>query len=81
MKNSEFWINETLAYGWSIIKKLREPDQYTPTVFSDGIYRYLYIYDDRTHDSVLTIQAPTYYDLFRAAQGAWNAYVLMTRGF
>ena len=56
------------------------PDHY-PYVHSDGRYKYLSIYSASGGDRLLTIQAPTYYDLMRAAQAAWNTHTFIQRGF
>ena len=76
------WLRrEILIYGERMIEELDEPSAYEPHIHSDGVYKRLHIYRKDTCDSVLTIQGPTYFDLYRTVQGAWLAHMLMKRGF
>lgn len=81
MTKTDWHRREALIYGQQIINELDEPEFYEPDVHSNGFHRFLNIYDKRTHDSVLCIQAPTYYDLYIAVMCAVNAHNLMKRGF
>lgn len=74
------WKEETLAYGHRFAGEL-VMGTYEPHVGSDGVHKYLKVYNTKTHDCHITILAPTYYDLFVSAQCAWNAYVTMRRGY
>lgn len=73
--------SEILGYGQLFINELDNPDEWNAFVTSDGNSKYLGIFNTVTCDTKLTLHAPTYYDLFRAAQFAWNAHVMMKRGF
>lgn len=60
--------------------------QKNPTIELDayvksGDLRYLYIYEGRSHDAILTFQGSTYYDLFRAVQSAWHTYLAINRNY
>lgn len=80
MDKSDYWKRETLIIAQRLIDELDEPKLYEPSIHSNLLYRYMKIYNRLTHDSVLCIQAPTYYDLYMAVMGAWNAHVLLKRG-
>lgn len=71
---------EVLRYGQQFINELDEPDMYEPYTNS-GQYRYLHIYHKQSCDCVLTLRARTWRELFETARDAWNAHVLMKRGF
>ena len=82
LSNDIKWLRrEILIYGERMIEELNEPSAYEPYIHSDGVYKRLHIYRKDTCDSVLTIRAPTYLDLYHAVQDAWLAYMFMRRGF
>lgn len=72
---------EAQFVGERIIRELVDPERYKSCVTSDGVTKRLLIYDDVAGDTRLTLEAPTYRDLYVAAQFAWNAHVMMKRGF
>jgi len=72
---------EAELVGNRIVGKLVDPERYKACVTSDGVTKRLLIYDEIAGDTRLTLEAPTYRDLYVAAQFAWNAHVLMERGF
>lgn len=79
MADTERWKDEAKMYGWSIIKAAGDDPDLYPYVYSDGVRKGLGIYSASKGDRVLTITAPTYYELFRAAQAAWNTYTFIKR--
>jgi len=81
MSDTKRWKDETEAYGWQFVNELDEPSRWGVTVKSNGIDKCLYIYDKVACNTKLALKAPTYYDLFVAAQFAWNVHVMMKRGF
>lgn len=66
--------------GQRIVNELCDPERYKACVVG-GATKRLLIYDDVAGDTRLTLEAPTYRDLYKAAQFAWNAHVMMERGF
>lgn len=79
--NWDHWKREVEIFGHQFIGELDEPERWDVYVHSNGINKCLSIYDKQVYDTKLTLEAPTYYDLYRAAQFAWNAHVMMVRGF
>ena len=75
------WKSEALAYGQRFIDELDEPNEWEAYVSSDGISKRFGVYNKVTCDTVLVLYAPTYYDLFRAVQFAWNIHTMANRGF
>lgn len=79
MTDIAYWKREAEIYGWNIIKAAGDDPDLYPYVYSDGVVKGLGIYSASKGDRVLTITAPTYYELFRAAQAAWNTYAFIRR--
>ena len=72
---------EAQFVGERIIGELCDPARYKSCVTSDGVTKRLLIYEDTAGDTRLTLEAPTYRDLYTAALFAWNAHTMMKRGF
>lgn len=81
MSDTERWKREAVIYGWEIIREAGGNPDHESCVTSDGVYKYLHIYDKGKGDTILSIQAPTYYDLMVAARGAVNVHHFIARGF
>lgn len=76
----EWWKRETLCYGQQFINELDEPDKWSAHVMANGD-KFLHIYNESECTTYLTLSAPTYRDLFAAAQFAWYVHTMMERGF
>lgn len=74
---------QALWYAQLIIEVIekKNPDIEFAAYISSGCAKYLEIRTKQPCDLVQTFQGPTYYDLFRTVQSAWQTYLAINRKY
>ena len=75
------WRREAILTANLLAERIGEQGRYEACAGSDGSRRYLHIYDLVAGDTKLSLSAPTYHDLYLAAQFALNVHRMIERGF
>ena len=75
------WEQEAVFAANRFINEMDEPERWAFCAHSNGISKCLSFYDNVSCDTKLTLEAPTYHDLYKAVCFAWNIHTMANRGF